>query len=146
MVEIPMPISQNYHIVCRTYFGKILATVIMTWLSEKEEEEIDNIYNTKIILNRGDKTYVIDKRNIYGYGLIDLSKKADCDEIDNFKFLNYLVDRGLPIPSNYNYDKHVCLSNNKKLQFGETFSPLRVIKYAHGCLQKPKRVIIFATL
>ena len=134
-----MPISQNYHILTKFKSGLKYVQVIMTEISEEEENLIDNLERNVFKIDRGDRTFSITNNQIYCYGEVNFNSEEDLKTIDNFSFLNHLKETGVPIWVNYNYETHT--SDHPK--YTETWSPAELAKYAHGCLNKPKRIILF---
>lgn len=148
MFTMPMPISPNYRILCSNSSGDKTPTqkryTVMTYINEEEEKEIDGLGNKFIKLERGDIVFSINHNKIYCYGEINLYDKETINEINKFRFLDFLSGfSGIPIYSNYNYDNHCCYSPRKYLLKTETWTPIDLVKYAHGCLNKPNRIILF---
>lgn len=144
--KISMPTYSDYRILTRN--DKVVGKprVIMTEINEEEEKEIDNIGNHYITLHRGNKSFTVKAVNIYCYGEINLNKEEDIEQLKTLTFLNNLEFSGIHIPADYNYETHECISPIKRFRYTETWNPLKVIKYNHGCLNKPKRIIIFKTV
>lgn len=116
----------------------------MTYISEKEEIALDK--GETINLKRGNRTWTITTRNIYCYGEVDFNTGSeDMKQIDTFDFLNYLGGVGLHIYSDYHYDTHECHSPIKNCRWTETWHPAKIAQYAHGCLKKPQRIVLFKT-
>ena len=107
-----------------------------------EEQKIDE--GEKVTINRGDKTFIVHHNNIYCYGEVDFRKGSeDCEEIANFSFLNFLGSKGVVIPSDYDYERHECHSPIRYYRWSETWRPDVLARYAHACLNKPKRIVLF---
>lgn len=140
---IPIRTSQNYHILCSHKDGPRTIRTVMTWITEEDEKEIDNLKDGVLIIERGNKTFKIINKEIHCYGFVDFNSKEDLDIIDKFKFLDYLSHVGVKIPSNYNYDLHSCESPIKRMLWTETWSPSELAKLSHGILNKPERIILF---
>lgn len=143
-----MPISQNYHILCSNTSGDKTSSqkryTIMTYINEEEEREIDEMENGFIELVRGNRVFSINHYKIHCYGDIDLNDKETIEIINKFKFLDFLSGfSGIPIYSRYDYNTHCCHSPKKYPLISETWQPIDLVKYAHGCLNKPKRIILF---
>lgn len=137
-----MPIFQNYYVLISYIDKKHKELVVMTYINEEEEQKLDNGEEVKI--NRGDKTFIIHRNNVYCYGEVDFRKGSeDCEEIANFSFLNFLGYKGVVIPSDYDYEHHECHSPIKYYRWTETWRPDVLARYAHGCLNKPKRIALF---
>lgn len=142
-----MPITKDYRILAynnNVHSSKQLT--IMTYISEEEEAQLDK--GKTLILKRGDKTLKVEINKTYCYGEIDFTNGSDdMEQIDTFDFLNYLGSfKGVPIHADYNYETHSCCSPVKKIRWTETFHPSVVAQYAHGCLGKPQRVVLFYQL
>lgn len=144
MTNIIMPIWKDYHIL--TSFKpdkKVVVTTIMTYLTEDEEQKLDN--NETINITRGDDEFSIKPNDVYCYGNVDFSTNSqDYKIIENFKFLDYLTSKGLPIPSRYDYENHVCESDINRCLWSETWNPAEIAQFAHGSLGKPNKVLLFS--
>lgn len=140
---IPMPKCNDYYVVACDKIKKVVRTkVIMTYITIKEEAALDKRENISII--RGDKTFDIDIKNIYCYGKIDFRQNSnDMNQMDTFDFLNYLVGSGLHVVSDYDYRNHCCHSPYTFPRWTETFRPSVITQFAHGCLGKPKLIVLF---
>lgn len=141
-----MKITPEYHILIniKKENGKILKQVIMSYITEDEEIELDNIAkNSFVKINRGNKTFTITPFDIICYGEVDFHDKKDLLIMNGFKFLNHLSFVGKAIPANYDYETHTASSLTKQMKWTETFQPMILCKYAHGCLNKPKRIVLF---
>lgn len=110
---------------------------------EEEEEEIDNIDKNLLFFERGNKRFSVTMRDIYCYGQIDFNDKNTIEKINDFNFLDYLGASGIPIYSNYNYTTHSCYTPKRYCLYTETWSPLDLVKLAHGYLGKPQRILLF---
>lgn len=143
MFEIPMPISQNFHILNSNRSPIGCRRTIMIAISEEEESLIDNIGDRSLAFHRGDKSFSVKRKDVYCYGEVDFKDKDTLDAIDKFKFLDYLGAVGVHIYSKYDYDKHCCYSPMRRAMWTETWSPADLAKYAHGCLKKPERILLF---
>lgn len=137
-----MPIFQNYYVLTSYIDKKHKELVVMTYINEEEEQKIDE--GEKVTINRGDKTFIVHHNNIYCYGEVDFRKGSeDCEEIANFSFLNFLGSKGVVIPSDYDYERHECHSPIKYYRWSETWRSDVLARYAHACLNKPKRIVLF---
>uniref|UniRef100_A0AAU8MIC6 Uncharacterized protein n=1 Tax=Geladintestivirus 2 TaxID=3233134 RepID=A0AAU8MIC6_9CAUD len=135
--------GQIYHILCDDKTkGKLIRRIYMTSITEKEEEELDNM-KTYITINKSSKSFYLHRNQIYCYGDVDFHKEEDLNQIDSFDFLYFLKETGIPIYSNYNYDTHSCSLINNKLMWTETWKPSVLAKMAHGYIGKPRKIIIF---
>ena len=140
-----MPIYQDYYILISRIDDKRKEQVIMTYITEEEEQELDN--SKELILERGNTLFQVHGNNIYCYGEVDFHEGSDdCKQIATFNFLNYLGWKGIVIPSDYHYDTHECHSPIKSYRWTETWKPDVLARYAHGCLNKPQRIVLFRRL
>lgn len=140
-----MPIFQDYYILTSRIDANRREQVIMTYITEEEEQKLDN--NEELTLERGNILFKIHNNNIYCYGEVDFHKGSDdCKQIATFNFLNYLCGKGIVIPSDYHYDTHECHSPIKPYRWTETWKPDVLARYAHGCLNKPQRIVLFRRL
>ena len=140
-----MPIVQDYYILTSRTDAKRIEQVIMTYITEEEEQKLDS--NEELILERGEVSFNIQCNNVYCYGEVDFNKGSDdCKKIATFNFLNYLGWKGIVIPSDYHYDTHECHSPLKSYRWTETWKPDVLARYAHGCLNKPERIVLFRRL
>lgn len=143
MWEIPCRRLENYLILDRHKLPKGTREVVMTFISEEEEKLIDNLKENHIVIRRGKRIFKVYPNNIYCYGEVDFKNDDDIKQINSFNFITRDF-QGYIIPSNYDYDKHIAYSDNRKsYKYTETWNSGIVAKYAHGCLGKPKRIIIF---
>ncbi len=143
MFQIPLSIVQNFLILSRNKVGKSTKATIMIAIDEDEEKIIDNIDKSIISFTRGNKTFEVTMKDIYCYGEIDFEDKNTLDKINTFKFLDYLGNSGIYIYSNYDYEHNAVNTPKKHPMWTETWSPLQLIKYAHGRMGKPQRVLLF---
>ena len=140
-----MPIFKEFYILTSRINSKRKEQVIITYLNEDEEKKLDD--NNQITLKRGKTTFHIHMNNIYCYGEVDLRKGSnDCAQIADFDFLDYLGMKGIVIPSDYDYEHHECHSPLKSYRWTETWRPDVLVRFAHGSINKPKRIILFKRL
>ena len=140
-----MPIFKEFYILTSRINSKRKEQVIITYLNEDEEKKLDD--NNQITLKRGKTTFHIHMNNIYCYGEVDLRKGSnDCAQIADFDFLDYLGMKGIVIPSDYDYEHHECHSPLKTYRWTETWRPDVLVRFAHGSINKPKRIILFKRL
>uniref|UniRef100_A0AAU8MJT9 Uncharacterized protein n=1 Tax=Geladintestivirus 5 TaxID=3233137 RepID=A0AAU8MJT9_9CAUD len=140
-----MPIFQDYYILISRTDTSHKEQVIMTYITEEEEQKLDE--GKELILKRGNASFQIHGNNVYCYGEVDFHKGSDdCKQIATFNFLDYLGWKGIVIPSDYDYDLHECHSPLKCYRWTETWKPDVLVRYVHGCLNKPKRIVLFRKL
>lgn len=139
---IKLPIFKDFVIVHFLIKDKIPHRIIMAPITEKDEFFIDA--NDFIQLTIKDKPRRIDKNNILFYGNIDFSVDSrDLDIIEHMNLIPLTDGRGYSIPAYYNYKEHNALGNEKGPYHYDTIRTDLVLKYKHGCLGKPERVIVW---
>jgi hypothetical protein len=116
--------------------------IIMTSLEDDEEKLLDN--NKTISITRGHMTFIIKPNDIVAYGEIDFENGSeDLDYIYTLNFYKNNMLSGVIVPSEYDYKTHTVTSDIKGGRRFDTTQTDIVCQYAHGCLGKPKRTIIF---
>ena len=143
MRQIPLQTYPDYRILSKNVTKQYIRLTVMIPISEKEEEQIDNIEKRTIVFTRGNKEFSVTIRDIYCYGEVDFNDKNIFNQIENFSFLDFLEGSGVHIFSNYDYNTHSCMSDKKYLLHTETWSPAMLAKMAHGYLGKPARILLF---
>lgn len=138
-----MPIFKDYHILTSIPQIKGIKRIIMTYITEEEEKELDNIGDGCIELDRGNTTFTITGRSIYCYGEVNFESEEDLNTIDSFRFLGHLQEKGVSVPTDYDYKEHCCYSPTRRYRHTETFKPSVLAKYSHGRLGKPERIVLF---
>lgn len=113
--------------------GKTVYTIIEP-ITEEQEKEIND--NERYIKNDN----IIKMDNIYVYGEIDFLNEQDVDYIKKFNLINF---EGNWIYSNFNYDKGIYTTIDKKAKGIFTIDPILWFKYCHCLIGKPKRVIVY---
>lgn len=134
-MEIKLTANHELFVITKLItFGKEIAIVMMP-ISEKQENALDNGSEIKL----GSRWIAAEQ--IFCYGEMNFDNEDDIQLINNFEWI--IEKKGLVIPANYDYDKHTCEAYDLKIGHHETFDNIKVVKYAHGCLNKPQRSIIF---
>lgn len=115
--------------------------VIMAGITEEQEKDLDNGKIITIDTELG--CFDVDPDMCYCYGELDLSPNSkDINRIyeahwfDNFNINIYLV-------SEYDYATHSITSDTRGGRWYESSNPKDYIPYIHGCIGKPKKVVIF---
>lgn len=140
-----MPIFQDYHILISRIDTNHREQVIMTYITEEEEQKLDE--SKELVIERGNMIFQVHHNNIYCYGEVNFKEGSDdCKQIATFNFLDYLGWKGVMLPSDYHYDTHECHSPFTSYRWYETWQPDVLARYAHGCLNKPERIILFRRL
>lgn len=143
MKVIPLPIYPNYRILSSNRSSIGCRITVMIPINKEEEKLIDNIDKQTLTFHRGNRSFSVAMRDIYCYGEVDFRDRDTLDQIEQFKFLDYLRTVGVHIYSKYDYETHSCSTPNKHLQWTETWSPSTLAKMAHGYLGKPQRILLF---
>lgn len=140
-----MPIFQDYYILISRIDTNHKEQVIMTYITEEEEQELDE--RNELTLKRNNIIFQIHSNNVYCYGEVNFKESSDdCKQIATFNFLDYLGWKGVMLPSDYHYDTHECHSPLTSYRWYETWQPDVLARYAHGCLNKPERIVLFRRL
>lgn len=140
-----MPIFQDYYILISRIDTNHKEQVIMTYITEEEEQELDE--RNELTLKRNNIIFQIHSNNVYCYGEVNFKEGSDdCKQIATFNFLDYLGWKGVMLPSDYHYDTHECHSPLTSYRWYETWQPDVLARYAHGCLNKPERIVLFRRL
>lgn len=140
-----MPIFQDYHILVSRTDVNHKEQVIMTYITEEEEQKLDE--SKELVIERGNMIFKVHHNNIYCYGEVNFKEGSDnCKQIATFNFLDYLGWKGIMLPSDYHYDTHECHSPLTSYRWYETWQPDVLARYAHGCLNKPERIVLFRRL
>jgi len=115
----------------------------MTYISKEEEKLLDA--NKQLDVIRGNQNFSINLNNTYCYGQVDFNTGSDdMYDIEDFDFLDYLTGfSGIHIRNGYNYKEHTCTSTERRCGWTETWNPAIVAQFAHGCLGKPERIVLF---
>ena len=134
--------KDSYQIISKVEKDRIKKFIVMTYLTEDEENQIDNGKTINIVRNK--RKFSIQAKDCLCYGEIDFHLGSDDSKIiSNFKWLSHLVFCGVWVPSNYDYDTHTTTSDRKTGRWYDTMRPEVVCRYYHGILGKPKRTLIF---
>lgn len=140
--SIKMPIDPTYKVISFHTNLTSKEVFIITGIDDSDINKINHSCN--LHLKRGNCTFNVTPDNIFCYGDIDFNEGSeDSATLDTFNWLDHLDAKGVPIPSNYNYDKHECTTNKKFILWTETFKNSVLCRYLHGCLGKPKFTLIF---
>lgn len=151
-MRIVYPSNEDFHVVCSVdnTNNKSRTLIILRKITEKQSEELSN--GEVLLFNHGDKSYEVSKDECYAFGEINLNDEEDLNLINSFKWQNSSVI-GHNYPVNYDYKTHTGDSfeaYNKLTQsfvtrarFGETFDNVKLFKFAHACIGKPKNVVAY---
>lgn len=127
--------------LCRSNDNKILFTVIMEPITAEEEIRIDKSskYFGSVRYERKDGV-IINQKDIYMYGEINLDSDDDLDIIERF---NLVDERGNWIYSNFDYDAGTVTSIDRKFKQYQTWNPIDWFAYCHCLIGKPERIIVY---
>lgn len=115
--------------------------IIMLPITKDEESKLDErkAFGKEI----GGSIIPLGPSNVKYYGEIDFSTGSeDYTVLEESKLFFPMSFQGVSVPANYDYDKHVCYSDIKKPRWYDTVNAAIICQYAHGILNKPKRVAI----
>ena len=140
--KIVLRSDMPFYIMTPDYDREKRRRFIIAPLTEQQEEDLDN--NKVINLIRGDVIFTIGPNDVEYYGIIDFSDdSADMDVLATAHWFNTSDIIGTWIPSNYNYEEHIALSDLAIPRIYDTCKPEIIAQYGHGCIGKPERCIIF---
>lgn len=143
---INLPINKTYSIItCHTDAFKKNNKVytIISYLNDDENKFIDEDKSIIKII-RENKTFKISKKDIIGWGKIDLSDDSnDIAYIKKAIIINCEAGRGETVPAKYDYNTHTAKTVDGIAKRFDTTDPILLLKYHHGLLGKPNKVIIF---
>lgn len=137
-----MPIMKNYYVMTyRTLTNKSKELIIMIPITEEEELKLDKGNLQKDI---NGKSVNIALNKVICYGKIDFSYSSDdLTTIANMNWLDHLIERGITVPSDYDYNTHSCYPPKRRIRNYDTTNPAVLSQYVHACLNKPERCCIF---
>ena len=115
--------------------------IIMATIDSHTEALIDKGLDAKIEITKG-KTVIVSPSKVLTYGDVDFDND---DDLDLFDRLNLKVDpfSGFAIPVDYDYETHSHLKGKTGPKFFQTWDNIKIIKFKHASLGKPKKIIIF---
>lgn len=137
-------IRQNGITICRINEFRSKSIVVMEAITEQQELRIDKSknYYGSIRYERDDKKTVYSK-NIFLYGELDFNNAED---IHNIKQFNLINSDGAWIHSNVNYEDGTFTTIDRRAKQFQTWDCLKLFKYCHLLLGKPKRIIVYKIL
>lgn len=141
-VQLPI-VTHSITLTCHTNTNSILKNtkIIMAPIDEDMECQIDSGLNVKIEIAKGIST-IVTPNKVLTYGDVDFNSTEDLDLFDR---LNLKINEfsGFSIPSSYDYNTHTYIKSNNGGNFYQTWDNIKIIKFKHGCLGKPKKIIVF---
>ena len=142
LYRIPMKRDNEYRVISVHKQGRSKCAFIITGINEKEYKSLNETETLNIV--REHHEFTIYQDNVICYGDINFNNGSeDCEALDEFNWLDNLIFKGVPIPSNYDYETHECVSNKKTPLSTETFRISTFCRYLHSCIGKPKFTLIF---
>lgn len=146
------PLTKTYPCIKLPFFiinrneltNKMKEFTIICSINEKEEAEIDMKHSLTLL--RGNATFHLSYSNVVVYGNVDFNTNSlDYKHIhDHCKLItNGVMEGGIRLPANYDYDSHTVKSDTGRAQYYETWDSAKVVQYGHGCIGKPAKVVIF---
>lgn len=127
--------------LCHSNDNKTFFTVVMEPITAEEEARIDKSskYYGTTRYERKDGA-IINQKDIYMYGEIDLDSDDDLDIIEKF---NLIDERGNWMYSNFDYDAGTITTIERKLKQFQTWNPVLWFAYCHCLIGKPQRIIVY---
>lgn len=126
--------------LCLTESIKNKKIVIMEAITEEEEQRIDKSKDYYGSIKYNKNNLVIDSKDIYLYGEVNLNDENDINFIKRFYLINPETSF---IYSNFDYDRGVYTTVNLKPRWCTTFDPIKWFKYNYCLIGKPNRIIIY---
>ena len=126
--------------LCLTESIKNKKIVIMEATTEEEEQRIDKSKDYYGSIRYNKNNLVIDSKDIYLYGEVNLNDENDINFIKRFYLINPETSF---IYSNFDYDRGVYTTVNLKPRWCTTFDPIKWFKYNYCLIGKPNRIIIY---
>lgn len=142
-ILIKMPIFNDYMVISTPITSNTKDYTIFTYITKEEEDSLSK--GQPITITRGDKTLTVNKGSCMFWGSMDFTKDSDdCQTIDKYDLVGAKI-KDIIIPANYDYNSHTCKTPQLigKYLFTTANTSSQVLRYKHGCLNKPERVILF---
>ena len=141
MMMFPLIKKKEIHTMAYLFKGARQYAVIMTYLTKDEEDRLDK--RESFTIERGGKTLPVGPANVKYYGEIDFRNGSDDYKVLEESRLFFPMEfQGVSIPANYDYNLHCCYSEERKSKWFDTVNAALICQYAHGIINKPKRVVI----
>ena len=115
--------------------------IVMIPITEAEELRLDKRESFgKEISGR---IFPLGPANVKYYGEINFhTGSGDYTTLEGSRLFFSMPFQGAIVPGNYDYEQHICYSDNKKPKWFDTVNAALICQYAHGVLNKPRRVAI----
>lgn len=142
MRMFPLITKKDYHTMAYLSRGPREYAIIMTSITAEEEKKLDE--REAFGIERGGRLFPVGPGNVKYYGEIDFHQGSDDYKVLEESTLFFPMSlQGVFVPGNYDYEKHCCYSDYKTARWFDTVNAAMICQYAHGILNKPKRVVIF---
>lgn len=133
--------KKNYHTMACLFKGPRRYDILMVPITEEEEHKLDE--RKSFGKDVGDRIIPLGPSNVKYYGEIDFTTGSDDYQIlEESRLFFPMSFQGACVPGNYDYNKHCCYSDGKTAKWYDTVNAALICQYAHGVLNKPKRVAI----
>lgn len=115
------------------------------------DEELYNLKEFEAIeINRNDFKFPVKLNDCLFLGKdVDFSTNSeDYNDVDDIMLFNDKDIKGIDVPCHYDYKTHSVIEEiteecyKPKVKYINSFNVGKIIQYIHGCLSKPKNVII----
>lgn len=138
----PLIKKKDYHTMAYLSKNGRQVRLVMARINKEEEDALDG--RIPLQIKRGKETFVLDRSHVIFYGEIDFNPGSDDYKIlEDSKMFFPMEFQGVSIPANYDYEQHAALSDIKTARWFDTVNAALICRYAHGILNKPKRIVIF---
>lgn len=143
--RLPLPLTGEQTTLYRSDGISGKYKVVLAKLTKAEEDEIDNYYKTHgVYLYTKNGKFVAKDKNIISYGELNINSKEDINFIRDKHLMDSIQDIYIPLGYDYNTNQIVYdIKDGKYYKNRLIGDPLEWFKYKHGCIGKPKRIIIY---
>lgn len=115
--------------------------IIMIPISQEDEQKLDK--RESFTIKRGNRIFPVGPANVKYYGEIDFHQGSeDYTILEESRLFFPMPLQGVCVPANYDYEQHCCYSDDKRAKWFDTVNAAIICQYAHGILNKPKRIAI----
>lgn len=117
-------------------------SVIMAPITEQQEKLLDDDQVISVV-DQFDRTFIVNPKNCYAYGKLDLSPNSDnIETIAKANWFKYFYVN-IILTGKYDYNTHTVTSDVVGGRWYETDNIKDYLPYLHGKIGKPERVVIF---
>ena len=137
-----MPVYTDYVIVHWKAIDKRIRKIFMAPITDEDELILDE--GRAIFVEINGRNVKLTNKSVICYGCVDFgSDSSDMDFIRNLGWCEGDCFRGTALPSRYNYKNHTAVGNLHGVLWFDTCRTDDVLRYKHGCLGKPKRIVVW---